>query len=224
MRPDSPFIGNPAGRIIVAKGNANRMATGVLDPETKGAAPFRLARISIEQYHRMIDAGIFGEDDPVELLEGLVVDKMPKNRPHSLVTRRLDRLLSEQLPAGWDVLNQEPITLGDSEPEPDLSIVRGTSDHYVDAHPGPEDIGLVIEVAHTSLASDRRKALIYAQARIPAYWIVNLRQRCIEVHTHPRGSRKVRYSKSATYQSGDTVPLLLDGREIASVSVDAILP
>lgn len=200
------------------------MATGVLDPETKGAAPFRLARISIEQYHRMIDAGIFGEDDPVELLEGLVVDKMPKNRTHSLVTRRLDRLLSNELPSGWDVLNQEPITLGDSEPEPDLSIVRGTSDSYIDSHPGPGDVGLVVEVAHTSLASDRRKALIYAQARIPTYWIVNLQQRCVEVHSHPRGTRKVRYSKTALYQAGDEVPLMLDGREIGRFAVAAILP
>ena len=70
---------------------------------------FPLTRISVEQYHRMIDSGAFGEDDPIELLEGLVVDKKPKRRPHSRATRQIDRRLADVIPDGWDVLNQEPI-------------------------------------------------------------------------------------------------------------------
>jgi Uma2 family endonuclease len=196
------------------------MASVLSAPEPE----FPLTRISVEQYHRMIDSGAFGEDDPIELLEGLVVDKMPKRRPHSLATRRIDRRLSDVIPAGWDVLNQEPITLDDSEPEPDVSVVRGSGDEYHE-HPGPEDIGLLVEVADTTLALDRRKGRIYARARIPVYWIVNLPDRCVEVYSAPRGSGgRATYSKQAIYRDGDSVPVPLAGRRVAEIPVSDLLP
>jgi len=191
------------------------------------AAPepeFPLTRISVAQYHRMIDSGAFGEEDRVELLEGLVVDKMPKKRGHSLATRRIDRGLTAVLPEGWDVLNQEPITLLDSEPEPDVFVVRGIGDEYRE-HPGPGDVLLIAEVADTSLALDRRKGQIYARARIPVYWLVNLPQRCIEVYTAPRGAGgRANYSKQVIYRVGDTIPVQIAGRRVAGIPVADLLP
>jgi Uma2 family endonuclease len=196
------------------------MASVLAAPEPE----FPLTRISVAQYHRMIDSGAFGENDRVELLEGLVVDKMPKKRGHSLATRRLDRRLTAVLPDGWDVLNQEPITLLDSEPEPDVFVVRGSGDDYR-RHPGPGDVLLIAEVADTSLALDRRKGRIYARARIPVYWLVNLPQRCVEVYTVPRGAGgRANYSKTATYKLGDMIPVQIEGRRVAEVPVADLLP
>jgi Uma2 family endonuclease len=196
------------------------MASVLSAPEPE----FPLTRISVEQYHRMIDSGAFGEEDPIELLEGLVVDKMPKRRPHSLATRRIDRRLSDVIPEGWDVLNQEPITLDDSEPEPDVSVVRGSGDDYHE-HPGPTDIGLLVEVADTTLPLDRRKGRIYARARIPVYWIVNLPQRCIEVYTAPRGAgKRAAYARQVVYHEGDEVPVQIGGRRVAQVLLSDLLP
>ena len=103
-------------------------------------------RLSIEQYHAIIQAGIFTDDDSVELLEGWLVFKMPKNPPHRVTTRLVRTALENILPAGWYVDSQEPITLSNSEPEPDLVVVRGETRQYLDRHPGAEDIALIIEV------------------------------------------------------------------------------
>jgi hypothetical protein len=94
-----------------------------------------LFRISVPMYHRMIEAGILGPDDRVELLEGLLVKKLSKNPPHRVAKRLLQRALSAVLPAGWFDDEQEPVTTDDSEPEPDLSILRGDPRDYLRGHP-----------------------------------------------------------------------------------------
>src|SRR5262249_35647718 len=132
-------------------------------------------RLSIEQYHAMAELGILTENDPVELLEGWLVLKMTKHRPHSRCTHRTRRALERLLPAGWYVDSQEPITTIDSEPEPDVAVIRGELDDYPDRQPGSTDVALVIEVADTSLRTDRgAKKRVYAHAGIPVYWIANL--------------------------------------------------
>src|SRR5438105_9467158 len=93
-------------------------------------------RLSVDQYHAMIHAGILTDDDPVELLEGWLVAKMPKNPPHRAVTRLIRQVLERLVPAEWYVDSQEPITTDDSEPEPDVVVVRGETRHYLDRHPG----------------------------------------------------------------------------------------
>src|SRR5712692_5425247 len=108
-------------------------------------------RLSVAQYHAMADHGILGEDDPVELLEGWLVQKMTKPRPHSRCTHRTRRALKRLLPAGWYVDTQEPITTADSEPEPDVAVIRGANDDYTDRQPGPVEVALVVEVADTTL-------------------------------------------------------------------------
>jgi Uma2 family endonuclease len=81
------------------------------------------------------------------------------------------------------------ITTSDSEPEPDIAIVLGPLERYIDHHPHPSEIALVVEVAETSLIRDRRKARMYARAGIPHYWIVNLRDRCVEIYSQPEPTR-----------------------------------
>lgn len=202
------------------------MATAVANArEAPDRAPFRPARISVEQYQRMIASGAFHEDDPVELLEGVVAAKMPKNPPHAVATRSGDQLLSALIPRGWHVRNQEAVTLADSQPEPDLTVVRGRTRDYAHDHPGPGDIALVVEVADTSLADDRRKARIYARARIPIYWIVNLAKRCIEVYSSPRGSgENARYTRQSVYRETDSIPVTIAGRRAGSIDAAELLP
>src|SRR5262249_41008702 len=130
-------------------------------------------RPSVSQYHQMIRAGILTEDDPVELLGGWLVTKMPKNPAHRTSTRLVRRALERVTPAGWYVDAQEPITLETSEPEPDGVVVRGETRQYLDRHPGPRDVALVVEIADASLDRDRGlKKRLYAEAGIPAYWIL----------------------------------------------------
>jgi len=147
-------------------------------------------RLSIEQYHAIIKAGILTDDDSVELLEGWLVFKMPKNPPHRATTRLFRTALENILPAGWYVDSQEPITLSNSEPEPDIVVVRGDTRQYLDRHPGAEDIALIIEESDTTLQRDRTvKKRIYARAGISIYGIVNLVEEQVEVYSQPkRGS------------------------------------
>lgn len=182
--------------------------------------------LSVDQYHRMIHEGILTDDDPVELLNGCLITKMAKNPTHRASTRLTRLALEAAVPAGWYVEAQEPITLDDSEPEPDIAVIRGTTRDYLDRHPGANDVGLVIEVSDTTLERDRRlKRRIYAEARIPSFWIVNLTDRSVEVYSDPVvPHEEPAYLSSRTYHAGTTVPLVLDGRMEAEVPVDELLP
>ena len=137
------------------------------------------------EYERLISHAFLDEDDPVELLDGLLLVKEPQNSPHRtavlLVARALDRAFGE----GWFVQTQSPIILDDrSEPEPDVCVVRGSPRDYIEAHPTRP--ALIVEVAQAGLRiARRRKAAAYARARISDYWIVNLIDRMLEVHREP---------------------------------------
>lgn len=174
----------------------------------------------------MIRAGILTEDDPVELLDGLLVPKMPKNPPHVLATELIREALPRVLPDGWFVSSQEPITLETSEPEPDGVVVRGQRRDYPDRHPGPREVALVVEVADASLQSYRTlKKQLYAQAGIPVYWIVNLIEGRLKVYSDPTGpSETPDYRQRRDYARTEEVPLLLDGREAARLPVSILLP
>ena len=185
------------------------------------AAEPQVWRLSVEQYHQMVRSGILTEDDPVELLQGRLITKMSKNPPHSSATRFVRRELERLIPEGWYVDSQEPITTADSEPEPDITVLRGSEESYTQRHPRPEDVGLVIEVSDSTLSSDRGLKLeIYAQAGIGEYWIVNLLERQLEVYTGPQGKT---YQKQAIYDETMAVPLSLDGQMLGSVEVGKLL-
>ena len=185
-----------------------------------------LWRISVDHYHEMVNAGILTDDDPIELLEGLLVQKMSKNPPHRAVTLLLRRTLERLIELGWYIDSQEPITTLDSEPEPDVTIVRGDTLDYLDRHPGPEAIALVIEVADATLRRDRGiKKRLYARAGIPIYWIVNLNQLQIEVYSQPDQTAPVPdYRQQQVYQGVDQVPVILDGIEVGQLLVSDVLP
>lgn len=195
------------------------------------SSPFRLDeaefyRLTMDRYHRMIRAGILGEDDPVELLEGVLVARMPRNASHRGATHRARRVLQQRLPPGWYVDSQEPITLGASEPEPDVIVVRGGSDDFLERHPQPGEVALVIEVADSTLRRDRDwKQRIYAEAGIPTYWIVNLVDACLEVYTQPEpASVPPAYGRRRTLRAGEEIAVELDGRLTNPIPVESLLP
>jgi Uma2 family endonuclease len=174
-------------------------------------------RLSVEQYHAMIQAGILTEDDPVELLEGWLVTKMPKNPKHSASTRFIRQALEDLISAGWYVDSQEPLTTVDSEPD---------RRQYTDRHPGPQDVVLIVEVADSSLRRDRVfKKRLYAAAGILVYWVVNLPEARIEVYTDPSGpDERPDYRQRQDYGRSDAVPVLIDGVEVGRLPVDDLLP
>jgi Uma2 family endonuclease len=183
-------------------------------------------RLTVDQYHRMIAANTFTEDDRVELLGGYLVNKMPQNTPHSSTLDRLAEDVRGLVPAGWRVRVQLPVTLAESEPEPDAAVVRGDRRAFDTRHPGPEDFGVVIEVADSSLADDRRvKGLYYAEAGIPVYWVVNIPDRQVEVYADPNpAATPPGYRTRTDYRPGDAVPVVLDGQPVGSVPVADLIP
>jgi Uma2 family endonuclease len=184
-------------------------------------------RLTVDQYHELIRAGKLGEDDPVELLEGILVFKMPKNTPHATATKLARREVERALPEGWHYIVQDPITLSDGEPEPDGAVVAGRIEDYTDAHPGPADVALVIEVADTSLARDRGiKLRSYARAGIPAYWIVNLIERQVEAYADPDPAAQPEpvYRQRQVVAAGANVPFVLKGSPVRQIPAADLLP
>ena len=162
-----------------------------------------------------------GPDDRIELLDGLLVTKMPKLPSHSY-TGAVQDLLSDVLPEGWCLRSQEPVTLPESEPEPDIAVVRGSRRDYARRHPAPSDVALILEIADSSLDGDRNvKKLIYARAGIPWYWIVDLINRRVEVYSQPVAGD---YEQCFVYRAAEHVSIILDGAVTGELSVAAMLP
>lgn len=182
-------------------------------------------RLTVAQYDEMARTGILTSSDRVELLEGWLVEKMTKNPPHRIATRHVRLSLEAVTPPGWYVDTQEPIVTADSEPEPDVVVIRGKTEDYSDRNPGAEHVALVIEIADSTLIRDRQlKARIYGRAGIPIYWIVNLTERTLEVHMDPSGAKSpAGYSRRAVHRPGETVAVVIDGKEVAAVEVSALL-
>ncbi len=183
-------------------------------------------RFSLDQYHRMAELGILEENNQVEFLEGILVNKMTKNRAHSLATRRLRILLEGIIPAGFYVDSQEPTSTVDSEPEPDAMVIRGRPEDYQLHQPEAAQVPLMAEVADSSLQHDRGwKKRIYARAGIPVYWIVNLVQRQIEVFTQPSGDvENPDYAQCQVFSPAQDLAVVLDGKEVGRIAVKNVLP
>src|SRR5436190_12259255 len=115
---------------------------------TPTALPVR--RFTVDEYHRMIADGYFARDERIELLEGLIVQKMPRDPVHDAAVELALQLLQAHMPQGWRVGPQCAISTIDSEPEPDLAVVRGQPRDYLSHHPGPRDIAVLVEVSNTS--------------------------------------------------------------------------
>lgn len=178
-------------------------------------------RLTVKQYHQMIEDGILTADDPVELLEGLLVTKMSKKPQHSLATQLLSDAFAPLMPTGWFVNSQEPITTADSEPEPDIAVIRGNRRDYRQQHPKPDMVALVVEVADATLQRDRTlKLRLYANAGIPVYWILNLPDRQLEVYSQPNAAD---YQKQLIYKATDSAPVIIDGQEVGKLVVGELI-
>ena len=143
------------------------------------------SRITVDEYHRRIETGSLGENDRVQLVAGAIVAMTPQGPAHALAIQNLTRLLAKGLPADLALRVQLPLTLlDDSEPEPDLAVVRLEEARSREHH--PRTALLVVEVAGDSLPLDRQtKAVLYVRAGIPEYWIVNIAETTVEVYRDP---------------------------------------
>lgn len=180
----------------------------------------QLRRWKRVEYEALVEKGVFGPEDRIELLDGLLVVAEPKSTWHVAAVRLVELALMRAFGDGWDVRTQAPVALDDaSEPEPDVAVVRGGPRDYLLEH--PSEPVLVVEVSLTSLAFDRdHKASLYARAGRPEYWIVNLVDRVLEVRREPAPLSSAPYGwdyRSVTVlESGDTVtPLAAPGARIA---------
>jgi Uma2 family endonuclease len=151
------------------------------------SAPVVRHRFTVADYHRMAETGILREDDPVELIEGEILEMTPIGRRHQASVDRLNDLFARGLGDRAIVRVQGSIRLNEySEPEPDLVLLRRRADFYADQDAGPADVWLVVEVADSSLPYDRDvKAALYARAGIPEFWLVDVNGRSVTVYREP---------------------------------------
>lgn len=170
------------------------MATVIEAPAEKrldnGAAPngvVGLRLFTASEYQHLADIGVLGEDERVELIEGRIVQMAPKNVSHAIATSRANRTFNKLPGDVAEVRVQDPILLNDySEPEPDIVLVAPPDDCYLDHHPKPKDIFLILEIAESSLAYDREvKGRLYARNGIIQYCLLNLNDRELEDYRHP---------------------------------------
>ena len=193
-----------------------------------------LVRFTLEQYHRLIRAGVVREGAPIEFIDGFLVlkdrskrgsDPMTVHPAHGWSVQKLDRLNQRLEPLGLLMRTQQPITLPpDHEPEPDGVVVRGGMDDYRKRHPHPADITCVIEVADSSLDYDRTtKQRVYASAGIPQYVIINLPESSVDVYLSPHGDPS-RYAPPARLGRADRVYIALGNDRTLEVDCAALLP
>jgi Uma2 family endonuclease len=178
-------------------------------------------RWTAEQYLRLVDEGVLGPEDRVELLEGVIVAMAPQNEPHAAGVRRVGQALYRAVGDRAVVQVQLALVSGHrSVLEPDAAVLPGAVGDYDRAH--PSTALLVVEVSDTSLKQDRlTKRGIYAAAGIPEYWIVNVRDDCVEVRRRPEPGAR-RYASTAVARRGERIELVaLPG---AAVTVDDLLP
>jgi len=170
-------------------------------------APRRAAGWSVEEYYDLVACGVLGEDDRVELLEGVIVAGEPQNPPHASGVWRTQRLLERALGDRAIVRVQLDYIAGRrSAPEPDIAVVPFVPDGYATAH--PSRAYAVFEIAHSSLLQDRlTKGPIYAKNGVPQYVVVNLRDPCVENHTRPSVSRR-RYLERTVLRRGEALRLV----------------
>jgi len=158
----------------------------------------RVSPLTVEEYHQL---GEFNEHGRrTELIRGVIIEKMSESPLHRTIAAILYRILSAQVPKGCTVWKEEPLTLADSEPEPDISVVRGGEKDFTQAHPATAE--LVVEVAISSAALDRENASLYAEAGVKEYWIVLGSQRQVEVYRRPVNGR---YQEQQILQTEDVI-------------------
>ncbi|MEQ9234533.1 Uma2 family endonuclease [Coleofasciculus sp. E2-BRE-01] len=176
------------------------------------------AKWTIDEYHRMIAAGIL-EDRRVELLQGEIIEMSPEGEPHAYFSSEAGEYLMRRLSDRAMVRLAKPITLpNNSEPEPDIAIVQRLGREYLEHHPYPDNIFWLIEYSESSLEKDLEiKRKIYAQVGISEYWVINLKRRQLIVFRDPQDGE---YASRSTLTGGRIYPLAFPD---ISISVDSIV-
>jgi Uma2 family endonuclease len=176
-------------------------------------------RFSVDEYHRLGEAGILGEDDRIELLNGELVIMSPIGIRHNFAVRQLTAFFAARAQGHYETSPQCTLLLDDeSELLPDITLLRIVSHGYRDRHPQPADVLLVIEVADESLGYDRgSKRRAYARAGVPELWIVNLRESALEIFRNPEGDR---YTEELRFAKTDRIaPLIAESGELSFADV-----
>ena len=157
----------------------------------------RTPRLTRLEYEALVERGVLDEDDRIELLDGRLVFREPQGSRHAAACLRIRIALDRAFGRGFHVRPQFPIALDDaSEPEPDIAVVRGQIEDYLDTH--PTFPVLIVEVADSSLAQDRhRRVRLYARAGVADYWIVNLRAGVLEIYRDPERTATGRWRYAA---------------------------
>jgi Uma2 family endonuclease len=169
-------------------------------------APVTKKLFTVDEYYRIYQAGVLNEDDRVELINGEIVYMSPTGTKHATCVDRLAEILTFALQKQAQLRVQSSIQLPpNSQPQPDLALLKRKADFYVSAHPTPADIYLLIEVADSSIAFDRNvKMPMYGAAGIPEAWLVDIEAQCIEVYRHPESGS---YAESQTFKPGQSISL-----------------
>ena len=185
-------------------------------------APLTPRRITVDEYERIIASGSLNEPKKVELIDGYMVTKMAKSAEHGFSIKEVLKALERRLPPGWTWRQEQPVRIpAYDEPEPDITIVRGSDADYRHRIPEPTDVGLLVEVSATNVSTDRQQGNLYGRSGIPVYWIVNLVDRRVEIYTDPGSTG---YASRTDFLSGQQVPLVIDDRQGSQIAVDDILP
>lgn len=166
------------------------------------SVPVRHWTFTVDDYMRMLEAGILTEDDRVELIEGEIIAMSPIGDLHAGCVNRINALFNQLLGGRAIVSVQNPVRLDDhSEPQPDLALLKPRQDYYAQAKPRPDDVLLVVEVADSSVDYDRHvKMPLYARALIPVVWLIDLNAGAVEVYSQPAQGA---YQSLATVGRGD---------------------
>ncbi|MEG3437059.1 Uma2 family endonuclease [Pannus brasiliensis CCIBt3594] len=173
---------------------------------------YTLTRWTVEDYHRIIEAGIL-EDRPVELMKGEIIDMSPESPFHHFLNMSGVTYLRSLLGQQAIISEAHPITLPDSEPEPDIAIIRLPITNYRNRHPHPEDIYWIIEISDSTLKKDLSlKKNVYASAGIREYWVIDLQTRTLHVFRNPLGND---YESAETYRDGVVYSLAFPTIEIS---------
>jgi Uma2 family endonuclease len=165
----------------IAQKKAERYRVGLTDPWPSSLS------WSVDRYRKAYEAGVIGEDEPFELLNGSIVERMGSNPPHAACIQIVMEYFYERYFKKYGLRMENAVQLSDdSLPQPDFAVVTYRVDHYARIFPQAKDVQLLVEVADSSLSIDRnQKKVAYAKAGIPEYWIVNLKDRQLEVHLRP---------------------------------------
>lgn len=168
-------------------------------------------RMSLSDYHRLAELGLLPEK--IELIDGVLINKIPKSPKHAYAVDYLLSVFRNIFQQNFIIRSEQPLSIGNSEPEPDISIIPGTLDDFRNSHPNTGR--LTVEISASTYELDFQKQFIYADALVPEYWIINLKEKELEVYKNPSSGK---YLEKKIFRSSDTV-----GLEGTKISLQTIL-